>query len=388
MKDFVLIGPDVPSQLEWTARDAPGLGGSSDWHVRKITFQAGLAAGVDVIEVDNGKLKVCLLPTRGMGIWKMESAGIRVGWDAPAEYPVHPMYVNLASRNGLGWLDGFNELLCRCGLSFNGPPGIDPDAASPIESEITLHGQIANRPAEWVKLIVTEQGLSIRGLTREVTLFGPNLALETEYFLPADRAELHLTDTVRNLAGRPAEMQLLYHINVGTPLLEAGSRWQAPCRAVYPRDPRAAEGLDTFQEFLGPTAGYAEQVYLCQLRGDEQQRTTALLTNAAASSGFALDFDLNTLPCFSVWKNTQLEADGYCTGLEPGTNFPNFKAIERKNGRVVSIPAGGMWSTRMTLSVLKSAGEVEQFQQRIAAIQHGETPVLQASQAELTRGLE
>ena len=40
---------------------------------------------------------------------------------------MHPAFVNLESRGQLGWLDGFNEWLCRCGLAFNGPPGADED---------------------------------------------------------------------------------------------------------------------------------------------------------------------------------------------------------------------------------------------------------------------
>src|SRR2546425_4718770 len=34
----------------------------------------------------------------------------------------HPKLINLQARGGLGWLDGFNEWLCRCGLENNGQP--------------------------------------------------------------------------------------------------------------------------------------------------------------------------------------------------------------------------------------------------------------------------
>ena len=39
--------------------------------------------------------------------------------------PVHPKFVDLSVRGGLGWLTGFDEWLCRCGLAWNGPPGDD-----------------------------------------------------------------------------------------------------------------------------------------------------------------------------------------------------------------------------------------------------------------------
>src|SRR5262245_49430592 len=120
--------------------------GSDDWAIRQGWFGGGLSDGVELIELCSGPLSVWILPTRGMGIWRAEYEGIPVGWTSPVRQPVHPFFVNLHSRNGLGWLDGFNELICRCGLSFNGPPGNDEGAASPIESAITLHGRIANIP--------------------------------------------------------------------------------------------------------------------------------------------------------------------------------------------------------------------------------------------------
>ena len=46
------------------------------------------------------------------------------------------------------------------------------------------------------------------------------------------------------------------------------------------------------------------------------------------------------LPFFTLWKNTAAENDGYVTGLEPGTNFPYNRRIERKAGRVPKLAAG------------------------------------------------
>ncbi|MCA8987925.1 MAG: DUF4432 family protein, partial [Planctomycetaceae bacterium] len=87
----------------------------------------------------------------------------------------------------------------------------------------------------------------------------------------------------------------------------------------------------------------------------------------------SLGFSKSTLPCFSIWKNTQALADGYCTGLEPATNFPNFKAMEREQGRVVKLESGATWETSLTMTHLVSAQEVTGEQQRIAQLQ-GNTP--------------
>src|SRR6185369_7830818 len=118
--------------------------------VRKRTLRGGLRDGIDLIEVHNGALAFTVLPTRGMGLWRGDYHGLSLGWRSPVEGPVHPKYVNLADRGGLGWLAGFDELLCRCGLASNGPPGKD-DNGTPL----TLHGRIANLPAQAVEVRVS-----------------------------------------------------------------------------------------------------------------------------------------------------------------------------------------------------------------------------------------
>src|SRR6266436_3211005 len=123
--------------------DSLRLATPHDWSIRKRTLRGGLRDGVDVIEVHNGALSFSLLPTRGMGLWRGEYRGNFLGWRSPVSGPVHPKFVHLHDRGGLGWLDGFDEWMCRCGLTSNGPPGHDP-----VTKELlTLHGRIANLPA-------------------------------------------------------------------------------------------------------------------------------------------------------------------------------------------------------------------------------------------------
>jgi hypothetical protein len=45
--------------------------------------------------------------------------------------------------------------------------------------------------------------------------------------------------------------------------------------------------------------------------------------------GLILRWNRRELPCFTLWRNSAAVEDGYVTGLEPGTNFPNFKGFER-----------------------------------------------------------
>ncbi|HMF36979.1 MAG TPA: DUF4432 family protein [Isosphaeraceae bacterium] len=86
-------------------------------------MRGGRREGVDLIEVSNGHLAFSVIPTRGMGLWRGSCLGNRLGWSSPVtDGPVNPPFVNLCGLGGLGWLDGFDELLARCGLAWSGLP--------------------------------------------------------------------------------------------------------------------------------------------------------------------------------------------------------------------------------------------------------------------------
>ncbi len=370
--------PSLPNILNESSTGV-ALPGSQDWSVARRTLQGGLAHGVDVIDLCSGPLTVSVLPTRGMGLWRASTARWTAGWNAPVKQPVHPAFVNLKSRNGLGWLDGFQELLCRCGLSFNGPPGTDDDAVSPIESEITLHGRIANIPAHRVTLALDSNGpgsITLTGEMDEATLFGPQLRLTSAITLAPGSARFEIMDQVQNLSSRPGELQLLYHTNIGPPVLEGGASFLAPIKTVAPRDGRAAEDIASYQSYLPPTPGYTEQAYFFELIADDSGMVPALLHNAAGDLGFLIEFEQASLPCFTLWKCTQPESDGYVTGLEPGTNYPNFKSHERKAGRVVTLEPGEIWSARLVIELLDSAEQVSSMVEKLASLQSGTSPTI------------
>jgi hypothetical protein len=80
-------------------------------------------------------------------------------------------------------------------------------------------------------------------------------------------------------------------------------------------------------------------------------------------------FSLKELPCFTVWKCSQSIEEGFVTGLEPATNFPNFKAFERKQGRVKVLPPGGRWEATWSFEVLDGAAGIGAVQKEIATLQ-------------------
>jgi hypothetical protein len=185
---------------------------------------------------------------------------------------------------------------------------------------------------------------------------------------------LRVRDEVENLSGSPAETQLLYHINFGQPLLDSGSRFAAAIKTVMPRDARAAEGIATWNGYADQLAGYAEEVYFLELLADANGWSPTLLRNAAGTRGVSVHVNTGQLPCFTLWKNTTAAADGYVTGLEPGTNFPNPRTYEGRQGRVVKLAPGGRAAFQLGLEIHHGADEIKQAEQEIAALQATTTP--------------
>lgn len=334
----------------------PTLAGSSNWSIRKSTLKGGVSHGVEVVDLNNGQLQVSILPTRGMGLWRGSYRGIPIEWRSPVARPVHPQFVNLKERDGLGWLNGFNELMCRCGMAFNGPPGKDGG------TDITLHGRIANLAAHKVEAVVCEEGsgtLTVNGEVDETTLFGPAMRLKTSISTIAGSNALKIRDRITNLGAQPTDLEMLYHTNIGRPFMGEGARLVAPMAEVAPRDDHSSLGMGKFDSYPGPMAGVKEEAFFFEMQADPSGQTRIMLVNADGDRGLSIGYSVHELPCFTLWKNPQAEADGYVTGLEPGTNYPNFRSFEREKGRVISLLPGATYECGFEMRVLDTHAAVE-----------------------------
>ncbi|QDU95573.1 aldose 1-epimerase family protein [Lignipirellula cremea] len=352
-------------------------GDAHDYRIEMQTLRGGLADGVQMLRIRSGDLSFVVLPTRGMSLWKAAVGDLEFGWKSPVRGPVHPQFVPLAEPSGLGWLDGFDEMLVRCGLESNGAPEFDEQG----RLRYPLHGRIANKPAHRVEVAVDEDtgDIAIRGVVEETRFLIFKMRLTTTYRVRAGSNRIEIEDTVLNLSAAPAEMQLLYHINFGAPLLEEGAQFVAPLNTVVPRNDHSAAGLADWQLYAGPVAGFVEQVYFLDLLTDEAGGTEVLLKNAAGSQGVGLHMNKQQLPCFTVWKNTADLADGYVTGLEPGVNYPNPRSFEGENHRTIRLPAHGNQKFQLALQFHTTAESVALAEQAIAGLQGKITPTVHAT---------
>src|SRR5487761_1295243 len=231
---------------------------SGDFSVAKRTLRGGLRDGLNIVEIDNGALRTTVLCDRGMGIWRLWTGDIEVGRPSPVKGPVHPKYVPLDEGGGIGWLNGFDELLCRCGLEYNGAPEWSADG----KLKHTLHGRIANRPAHFVSATIDtdREELAVTGVVDESRLFGNSLRLTSSVRTAFGSQRLTIVDEISNPWSLPADLELLYHINLGPPLGAEGSTFDAPVDVMAPRDAAAIGGIETWQAYESGRPGAPETV--------------------------------------------------------------------------------------------------------------------------------
>jgi hypothetical protein len=340
----------------WIIADTDSSFSASDFHIpgrelgfddtaycRKVTLSAGRQAGVEIIEICNGVLSLRVCPTRGMGIIDGRFGAHALGWRSPVREIVHPHYINLLEMGGRGCHYGFNEFLNRCGIEWSGAMGEDQVSDNMGRRSrvfLPLHGKVGWTPASRVSLIAGDDTLVLEGDVPEQMVFGVDYLLRTRLTLQKRSARIMIEDTLSNLGETPGEYEMLYHTNFGPPFLERDARYLGTYDAIVPRDEAAAAGLASLSTFPGPAAGFVEQVFLFRAHGDDQGFAHQLLVNARGTLAARVSFRVDTLPYTILWKRCAGSADGYVVGLNPCSDLPNPRSLEREQGRVGRIQPG------------------------------------------------
>jgi hypothetical protein len=319
-----------------------------------------LANGQRIIHAHNAAgLNLSFLPDRGLDIWQAHYQGIPLTWTSGGS-PHKADY-------GQSWLGQFNGgLLTTCGLAHVGAAEADDlngerrdihgnfTRLSAQDVNITLYDGI-NRLGEldWV-------GIELRGTLYEGRLFGAQWKIERHYLLSFDQPKLILWDTVINGADQPMPLMLLYHVNLGYPLVREGAQLYTPHERVIPRDPAAEVGFASWGTYDAPLAQYPEQVFYHVLRA--QDSTTEVVMHQD-DFGLSLKWDCAAAPYFTQWKNTRQGM--YVCGIEPGNCIPEGQNAARQAQRLEMVEAGGRRRFDLSLEVLGSLEAVRAATDRV-----------------------
>ena len=379
-RDHVLLDAGKAPANQTITSKSLGVKSATPFTVTTKTLHGGRQEGVMLVEIDTGAMKITVVPTRGMNVLQAVAGDVRLGWHSPVKEVVNPSFIELTGRNGLGWLEGFNDLLTRCGYEWVGHAGADEDGTM-----LTLHGLAANIPASDVILSVDEKPpytIRLKGLLREQAFKKVDFTIATELNTVPGAKSFTINDRLTNNGDYPKEYQALYHSNFGAPLLEKDAKFAAPVREVSPFNDYAKQDLATWQTYRGPTSGYDETVYNVFPYGDKNGNTLTMVHNAAGTLGASIAYNVNALPAFSLWKNMDTDAQGYVTGMEPGTSFSYNRKYQRDLKLVPTIGPKEHRDFILTYSLLDSKDKVDAALKRIDNIQNGrkttvrETPLV------------
>ncbi len=242
--------------------------------------------------------------------------GIPLGWrSTPGD--VAPFYYE---PEGIRWLRSyFGGLLTTCGVTNVGPPC--------ERSELTgdgLHGRISNVPAEDVciekKWLNNKYILSIKGKMRQTALFAENIVVERKIETYLGEEYFKITDTIINEGFRKTPFMMLYHCNMGWPVVSESAKVYVPAQKTIPRDESAMQGKDAWYEITPPAANYQERVYFHDVNSQKNGEVIIGIYHpkqalAEDFYGAYIKYNKNQLPKLVQWK--MLGTGEYVVGLEP-----------------------------------------------------------------------
>ena len=368
-RDHVLLDAGKAPANQTITSKSLGVKSATPFTVTTKTLHGGRQEGVMLVEIDTGAMKITVVPTRGMNVLQAVAGDVRLGWHSPVKEVVNPSFIELTGRNGLGWLEGFNDLLTRCGYEWVGHAGADEDGTM-----LTLHGLAANIPASNVILSVDEKPpytIRLKGLLREQAFKKVDFTIATELNTVPGAKSFTINDRLTNNGDYPKEYQALYHSNFGPPLMEKDAKFAAPVREVSPFNDYAGKLLSTWQTYQDRTKDFDEVVYNVFPYGDENGNTLTMVHNAAGTLGASIAYNVNALPAFSLWKNMDTDAQGYVTGLEPGTSFSYNRKYQRDLKLVPTIGPKESREFQITYTLLDSKAKVDAALKRVETIQDG-----------------
>ena len=133
-KTWILTDVDADASQEQLSLGPAQVGGiARGYSVTKRTLHGGLREGVEIVEVQKRptRLRGRANARHGPVACIVRQCRTRLEVAGPRSSP-SGIRVSVLKPSGLGWLSGFDELLVRCGLEWNGGPDLAPMESSNI----------------------------------------------------------------------------------------------------------------------------------------------------------------------------------------------------------------------------------------------------------------
>ncbi len=286
--------------------------------VEEYRLVGGKGDGMRLLNVRNGKgLELQISLDRCGDLTRVTFKGDNYGFFGPCGY-VHSSYYDGVEK---GFLKSFTGgFMTTCGLWAVGSPDVDDGEVLP------LHGTVANLPCEYYSHFTENNEIVIKLRVRDAYIFARKMLLEREYRVSLNENTLILTDKITNIGSVETPLEVLYHCNMGYPLLSENSVIETSAHTIEPRNDHAASDLANSGRAQKPTRGYEEMCYYHKMSG----KATASIKNPDIKKGLVMSYDSEQLPFFTQWK--MMGETDYVMGLEPGNCHPDGRSVMRQQG--------------------------------------------------------
>lgn len=332
--------------------------------VQRYVLQEGSANGVEALEVSTGGgLRFQVLPGRGMDLGWLEYRGVPFAFIGKGGVAHAHQY----DPRGWGWLRTFGGgFLVTCGLTHAGIPEEDEG------EELGLHGRISHLHAEEIHSSTSWQGdeatVEVSGKVRESSLHHENLVLTRRITAQGGSSSFTIADTVTNEGFAPTPLMVLYHFNLGFPLVSGDSRFIAPILKTEPWDftPEASGLLDRCCELADPVPGREDVLFFHDVAVDDQGNTRIAVVNKRLQLGLEMRYSKTELPLLS--QANILKSQDYFLALEPGNCTPAGRVSLREKGQLKILEPQEEARFSIAFEVLDGSDEIEALESRVAAL--------------------
>ena len=206
--------------------------------VEEVRLAGGRGDGMRFLQLRNAAgLEMTISADRCADISRLIFKGDNMGYFSPNGY-VAPSYYD---DRGAGFLKSFTAgFLTTCGLTAVGSPCTDNG------EDLPLHGTIGNTPCERIWWDEDDENIYIHAIVNDSGIFARKLRMKRTITVGRTESRFTITDTIENQGDAETPLMIMYHMNMGYPLLSEHSVVEVNSVSVTPRDARAAEDLDTW----------------------------------------------------------------------------------------------------------------------------------------------
>ena len=294
--------------------------------VEEFRLVGGKGDGMRLYQIRNAAgLMLTVSADRCADISRISFKGDNIGYFSPCGY-VAPAYYD---KDGLEFLKSFTAgFMTTCGFVNVGGPNEDGGEYS------GLHGTIGNTPCDRIWWTEDDEKFQIHAFISDSRIFSRKLVMNRTITVSKFENVFSVEDTIENEGDAASPLMLLYHVNMGYPLLSETAEIKIPSIKAEPADQHAADDIDKMEQFSAPIPNWAEQCYFHQFDG----MVKASIYNPAIGKGLEISGDTDTLDYLTEWKMPGVR--DYVLGLEPGNCPPISREGARERGVLKFIEPG------------------------------------------------